>query len=244
MIGYLYFRAGSVFGIGKETSSVLRVIDLEKSYGKKKILDKVSFQLNRGEVVGLVGENGAGKSTLLNILATITKASKGTVQLGEYVYGKKTGDIRKVVGFVPQEISLWEEFTVEQNMLFFEKLSWKRSTKEECRKLCLDMQLEQWKEPVKSLSGGMKRKLNMAVSLLHDPMLILLDEPTVGIDMKSKNEIGKYLVKLAKEQGKMILYTSHDMNEITMFCDRVYATGKDPFYIDLLSSSGVMVEKL
>ncbi|HWL24532.1 MAG TPA: ABC transporter ATP-binding protein [Ureibacillus sp.] len=223
---------------------MLKVVDLEKSYGKKKILDRVSFQLNRGEIVGLVGENGAGKSTLLNLLATITRLSKGTVQLGEFVYGKKPEAIRKIVGYVPQELSLWEEFTVEQNMLFFEKLSWKRRTKEECRQLCLDMQLEQWKEPVKSLSGGMKRKLNIAISLLHDPLLILLDEPTVGIDMKSKNEIGKYLVKLAKEQGKIILYTSHDMNEIITFCDRVYAIGKDPFYINLLKNNGVLVEKL
>lgn len=223
---------------------MLKVVDLEKSYGKKKILNQVSFLLNRGEVVGLVGENGAGKSTMLNILATITKATKGTVQLGDYIYGRKVEDIRKIVGYVPQELSLWEEFTVEQNMLFFSKLSWKKRTKEECRQLCLDMQLEQWKEPVKSLSGGMKRKLNIAISLLHDPMLILLDEPTVGIDMKSKNEIGKYLVKLAKEQGKIILYTSHDMNEITTFCDRVYAIGKDPFYINLLTNNGVQVDRL
>lgn len=223
---------------------MLNVVDLEKSYEKKKILNKVSFQINRGEVVGLVGENGAGKSTMLNILATITQASKGTVQLGDFIYGRKMEEIRKIVGFVPQEISLWEEFTVEQNMLLFSKLSWKKRTKEECRQLCLDMQLEQWKEPVKSLSGGMKRKLNIAISLLHDPLLLLLDEPTVGIDMKSKNEIGKYLVKLAREQGKMILYTSHDMNEITTFCDRVYAIGKDPFYINLLAGNGVQVEIL
>ncbi|KGR79801.1 ABC transporter ATP-binding protein [Ureibacillus manganicus] len=223
---------------------MLKVVDLEKSYGKKKILNQVSFLLNRGEVVGLVGENGAGKSTMLNILATITKATKGTVQLGDYIYGRKVEDIRKIVGYVPQELSLWEEFTVEQNMLFFSKLSWKKRTKEECRQLCLNMQLEQWKEPVKSLSGGMKRKLNIAISLLHDPMLILLDEPTVGIDMKSKNEIGKYLVKLAKEQGKIILYTSHDMNEITTFCDRVYAIGQDPFYTNLLTNNGVQVDRL
>lgn len=223
---------------------MLRVVDLEKSYGKKKILNEVSFQLNRGEVVGLVGENGAGKSTMLNILATITKSTKGTVQLGDFLYGRKIEEVRKIVGYVSQEISLWEEFTVEQNMLFFAKLSWKKKTKEECRQLCLDMQLEQWKEPVKSLSGGMKRKLNIAISLLHDPLLILLDEPTVGIDMKSKNEIGKYLVKLAKEQGKIILYTSHDMNEIITFCDRVYAIGKDPFYINLLTNNGVQVERL
>lgn len=223
---------------------MLKVVDLEKSYGKKKILNQVSFQLNRGEVVGLVGENGAGKSTMLNILATITKSTKGTVQLGDFLYGRKIEEVRKIVGYVPQEISLWEEFTVEQNMLFFAKLSWRKRTKEECRQLCLDMQLEQWKEPVKSLSGGMMRKLNIAISLLHDPMLLLLDEPTVGIDMRSKSEIGKYLVKLAKEQGKIILYTSHDMNEITTFCDRVYAIGNDPYYINLLKNKGVHVEKL
>jgi ABC-2 type transport system ATP-binding protein len=223
---------------------MLQVSNLEKSYGQKKIINQVSFQLKKGEVVGLVGENGAGKSTLLNMLATITTPSNGTIQLGEYDYGKQVKEIRKTIGYVPQEISLWEEFTVEQNMLFFEKLSWKRRTKEECRQLCLDMQLMQWKESVKSLSGGMKRKLNMAISLLHDPMLLLLDEPTVGIDMKSKNEIGKFLVKLAKEQGKMILYTSHDMNEITTFCNRVYAIGKDPFYINLLTNNNVQVEKL
>ncbi len=108
---------------------MLKVTDLEKSYGMKKILNQVSFQIERGEVVGLVGENGAGKSTLLNTLATITQPSKGTIQLGEYVYGKKIEDIRKIVGYVPQEISVWEEFTVEQNMLFFEKLSWKRTNK-------------------------------------------------------------------------------------------------------------------
>lgn len=223
---------------------MLNVVELDKNYGKRKILEQVSFQIQRGEVVGLVGENGAGKSTLLTVLATITKPTNGSIQLNDVEYGEKIDVIRKMIGYVPQEISVWEEFTVEQNMLFFEKLSWKRHTKEECRQLCLDMQLSSWKERVKDLSGGMKRKLNIAISLLNDPSLILLDEPTVGIDMKSKNEIGKYLVRLAKEQGKMILYTSHDMNEVITFCDRVYAIGQDSFYINLLQSNGVKVEKL
>lgn len=129
-------------------------------------------------------------------------------------------------------------------MLFFEKLSWKKRTKEECRQLCLEMQLTHWKESVQSLSGGMKRKLNMAISLLHDPVLLLLDEPTVGIDLKSKMEIGTYLHKLAKQQGKMIMYTSHDMDEITTICDRVYSIGKDSFYIDLLTKNEISVEQL
>ncbi len=223
---------------------MLQVNSLQKSYHKQKILNDVNLIVKPGEVVGLVGENGAGKSTLLEILATVQPQSNGSIILEDKSYSKDTKNIRKIIGYVPQEISLWEEFTVAENFLFFEKLSWKRRSLEECKQLCLDMQLNKWDEPVDSLSGGMKRKLNLAISLIHDPILILLDEPTVGIDMKSKEEIGNYLVNLAKNEGKMIIYTSHDMSEITSFCDRIYCLGKDPFYADLLKSRGIAVEEL
>lgn len=223
---------------------MLQVNSLQKSYHKHKILTDVNLLVNPGEVVGLVGENGAGKSTLLEILATVLPQSSGSIELESYSYSKNIKSIRKLIGYVPQEISLWEEFTVAENFLFFEKLSWKRRTLEECKQLCLDMQLNKWDEPVESLSGGMKRKLNLAISLIHDPILILLDEPTVGIDMRSKEEIGNYLVNLAKNEGKMIIYTSHDMNEIISFCDRIYCLGNDPFYSDLLKSRGLTVEEL
>ncbi|MEK4083099.1 ABC transporter ATP-binding protein [Psychrobacillus sp. FSL K6-1415] len=223
---------------------MLQVNSLQKSYHKQKILNDVNLIVKPGEVVGLVGENGAGKSTLLEILATVQPQSNGSIILEDKSYSKDIKNIRKIIGYVPQEISLWEEFTVAENFLFFEKLSWKRRSLEECKQLCLDMQLNKWDEPVDSLSGGMKRKLNLAISLIHDPILILLDEPTVGIDMKSKEEIGNYLVNLAKNEGKMIIYTSHDMSEITSFCDRIYCLGKDPFYADLLKSRGIAVEEL
>lgn len=223
---------------------MLQVNSLQKSYHKQKILKDVNLIVKPGEVVGLVGENGAGKSTLLEILATVLPQSNGSIILEDKSYSKDIKNIRKLIGYVPQEISLWEEFTVAENFMFFEKLSWKRRSLEECKQLCLDMQLNKWNEPVESLSGGMKRKLNLAISLIHDPILILLDEPTVGIDMKSKEEIGNYLVNLAKNEGKMIIYTSHDMSEITSFCDRIYCLGKDPFYADLLKSRGIAVEEL
>lgn len=223
---------------------MLQVSSLEKSFHKHNILTDINLQVNPGEVVGLVGENGAGKSTLLEILATVLPQSNGNILLENKSYAKDIKSIRKLIGYVPQEISLWEEFTVAENFLFFEKLSWKKRSLEDCKQLCLDMQLNKWDEPVESLSGGMKRKLNLAISLIHDPILILLDEPTVGIDMKSKEEIGHYLVNLAKKEGKMIIYTSHDMTEITSFCDRIYCLGKDPFYADLLKSKGLTVEEL
>lgn len=223
---------------------MLQVEKLEKSYKQKKILSDVSFQIEQGEVIGLLGENGAGKSTLLNILATVIPPSAGQILLDGTPYKGNENAIRRHIGYVPQELSIWEDLSVEENMLFFEKLSWTRKTKEQCRELCLTMQLTQWKEQVSSLSGGMKRKLNMAISLLHNPKLLLLDEPTVGIDMKSKNEIGKYLVHIAKNEGKMVLYTSHDMNEITTFCDRVYVIGEDPFYYNLLKTNDIEVVHL
>lgn len=223
---------------------MLEVIGVQKRYRRKSVLKDVSFQMKEGEIVGLVGENGAGKSTLLQILATAMEPTAGEVRLNGKRYEDDFKQLRQIIGFVPQDISVWEEYTVEENMRFFEKLSWKRRSPEECRKLCLDMQLTQWKEPVHSLSGGMKRKLNLAISLLNDPLLLLLDEPTVGIDLKSKTEIGSYLLNLARNEGKMILYTSHDMDEITNICDRVYSIGDDSFYPSLLKVRGVDVVQL
>lgn len=221
---------------------MLEVSGLQKKYKDKTVIEDTSFQMKPGEIIGLVGENGAGKSTLLQVLATVMRPTQGDIHLEDLSYRTDIKKIRQKIGYVPQDISIWDEFTVEENMLFFEKLSWKRRTREQCRQLCLDMQLTHWKEGVESLSGGMKRKLNLAISLLHDPILLLLDEPTVGIDLKSKTEIGTYLHNLAKNEGKMIMYTSHDMDEITNVCDRVYAIGKDPFYTDLLQKKAVEVE--
>ncbi|MBB4824385.1 ABC-2 type transport system ATP-binding protein [Sporosarcina luteola] len=223
---------------------MLEVTGVQKRYKRKQVLADVSFQLKEGEIVGLVGENGAGKSTLLQIIATAMEPSAGELRLYGNRYVDDMKNIRKKIGYVPQDISVWEEYSVKENMKFFERLSWKRRSLEECRQLCLDLQLTQWTEPVHALSGGMKRKLNLAISLLHDPILLLLDEPTVGIDLKSKTEIGSYLRRLATEEGKMILYTSHDMDEILTLCDRVASIGEDSFYFDLLQDRGVQVERL
>lgn len=217
---------------------MLSVQSLSKFYGKKKILDNISFSVQPGEIIGLVGENGAGKSTLLSMLATLQKPTSGTILLREASYQAANKEIRKSIGYVPQDIAIWEEFTVQENMIFFEKLSWRKKSKIELKQLCLDMELDKWKEPVKTLSGGMKRKLNLAISLIHDPEVLLLDEPTVGIDLKSRKEIGSYLNGLAINQNKMIMYTSHDMDEITNLCDRIICIGEDPFYRDILKDSG------
>lgn len=216
---------------------MLQVTDLNKIYGATTILEEISFSVEAGEIIGLVGENGAGKSTLLNILATLQRPSKGSITLNGRSYQKHKKEIRKQIGFVPQDIAVWEDFSVEENMIFFEKLAWKKKSKDQLRQLCLDMELEKWKEPVKTLSGGMKRKLNLAISLIHEPQVLLLDEPTVGIDLKSRKEIGTYLQKQSLREHKTIIYTSHDMDEINQLCHRVLCIGNDPFYKDILIAS-------
>ncbi|KAB8137482.1 ABC transporter ATP-binding protein [Gracilibacillus oryzae] len=220
---------------------MLKIDSISKSFQRKKIIDKLTFEVNKGEIVGLVGENGAGKSTLLNILATTLKPTAGNIYLNEWHYQKDKKTIRKHIGFVPQDIAIWEQLTVEENMKFFEKLSWKKKSVQELKQICLDMSLDRWNEPVKNLSGGMKRKLNLAISLIHDPAVLLLDEPTVGIDLKSRKEIGAYLRKQATENNRIIIYTSHDMDEIKELCDRVITIGEDPFYKELLKEAGKKV---
>lgn len=223
---------------------MLKVNDVKKSYKRKKVLHNCTFEAGQGDVIGLVGENGAGKSTLLKLIATVIKPTAGEIEVDGLTYKKNAKEIRRKIGYVPQDIAIWEEFSVAENMLFFEKLSWKRKTVAECRALCESMQLYEWKEKAGALSGGTKRKLNLAISLLHDPSILLLDEPTVGIDLKSKIEIGHYLKKLAKEEGKLIIYISHDMDEIMNLCDKVYAIGNDPFYTQLLKQKNMAVEQL
>ncbi|WP_010099088.1 ABC transporter ATP-binding protein [Ornithinibacillus scapharcae] len=217
---------------------MLKIDSVTKNYDKKCVLQDLSFTVRTGEIIGLVGENGAGKSTLLRLLATIDKPSGGTITLHHLSFDKDRNTIRKSIGYVPQDIAIWEELTVKENMQFFERLSFKSKSLNELRNLCVEMNLHKWDEPVKALSGGMKRKLNIAITLIHDPEVLLLDEPTVGIDLKSKKEIGSYLRSQAKEKNRMIIYTSHDMDEIKELCDRVINIGEDKFYQELLQKSG------
>ena len=213
---------------------MLKVEGLYKSYGKDTILEDFNLQADRGEIIGLVGENGAGKSTLLRIIATLNRPTSGEVYIDERSYRKNYKKIRQKIGYVPQEIELWEELSVMENMRFFEALSSVSRSVAELKKMLSDLHLEKYNTKVNRLSGGMKRKLNLAISLMHAPELLLLDEPTAGIDLKSRIEIGKFL-KALSDKGTLIIYTSHDMTEIKELCDRTIFIGKDPFYKKILT---------
>ncbi len=200
---------------------MITIDQVHHNYGKKKILQGVSLQINAGEIFGLLGPNGAGKSTLLSILTTTVKPSKGTVMMKGLDIHKQTKQVRQMIGYVPQDIALWDELTVKENLKFWSKFLKTKVSVARMLEACEEVKLQdKWNEKVSKLSGGMKRKLNIAVALMHDPDILLMDEPTVGIDLQSKLEINEYMKSLAAA-GKAIVYTTHDMSEIKTICKRI-----------------------
>lgn len=200
---------------------VISLNKINKQYGSRILLRDVSLDIKEGEIFGLIGANGAGKSTLISILATVVKPSSGDITMNGLDIEKQKKRIRQMIGFVPQEIALWENFTVKENLHYWSRFAKVRAPKERLWELCEAVSLhDKWNEKVSTLSGGMKRKLNIAVALIHNPTILLMDEPTVGIDLQSKLEINDYIKKLA-QQGKTIVYITHDIHEIIHLCDRI-----------------------
>ncbi len=203
--------------------AVIKVENLEKSYKKNKALDGISFEVLDGEILCLLGPNGAGKSTTINILTTALKGEKGSVSFR----GKDIYQISKAykgnLGIVPQELALYEEVSAERNIAFFAALYGVRGRK---LRTCVDEALEfvglldKKKDKVKTFSGGMKRRLNIACAIAHNPGIIILDEPTVGIDPQSRNHILNSIKEL-REKGATIIYTTHYMEEVEEISTRI-----------------------
>jgi len=201
---------------------MIQVQNLEKSYGDLKAVDGVSFQVARGEAFGLLGPNGAGKSTTISIMVGVLDADSGSVVIDG---DKKSSHAssRRLIGVAPQSLSLYEEFSGNENLKFFGELYGLKGSKLKDRvnwSLEFAGLTEQAKKRVKTYSGGMKRRLNLACALVHNPQIILLDEPTVGVDPQSRNHIFDSIEKL-KSQGRTIIYTTHYMEEAQRLCDRV-----------------------
>ncbi len=202
---------------------MITVKDLFKSYNGKKAVDQVSFSVNKGEIFGLLGPNGAGKTTVLRIMSTILNPDKGQVVIGGFSAIKRPDMVRKIIGVCPQEIALYPDLTCRENMVYFGViggLSRKRAL-ERSEVILRQVKLEdRSEEKVSSLSGGMKRLLNLAVSLLKEPRVLFMDESTVGVDPRSREAIFK-LLHWFKEQEITVVYSTHYMEEAERMCDRV-----------------------
>ena len=201
---------------------MLKLKNLHKSFGETVAVDDLSLEIRRGEVFGLLGPNGAGKTTTVNMAIGLLKPDRGTVTLDDS--GSPTDpEVRAQIGVAPQGLALYEELSAEENLYFFGKIHGLhgKNLKERVR-WTLDF-VDLWdrrRDRITAYSGGMKRRLNMAVALIHEPELLLLDEPTVGIDTQSRNSIFEKIEAMRKE-GCTIVYTTHYMEEAQRLCDRV-----------------------
>ncbi|MDZ4754079.1 MAG: ABC transporter ATP-binding protein [Phycisphaerae bacterium] len=199
---------------------MLRLTNLAKSFGGLKAVDDLSLEVRRGEVFGLLGPNGAGKSTTINMAMGLVTPDHGTIAL-DGLGAPTTPAVRRLLGFAPQALALYDQLTAEENLMFFASLYGLANGRDRARDV-LDLVglLPRAKVRVHGYSGGMQRRLNLAVALLHDPPLLLLDEPTAGVDPQSRNSILE-LVKDLASKGRTIVYTTHYMEEAARLCDRI-----------------------
>jgi len=204
-------------------SSLISVDAVEKRYGERRALRGVSFGVAEGEIVGLLGPNGAGKSTMLGILASILAADGGSATVAGCRLPAQAAEARKVVGFVPQSEALYPTLSANENLEFFARmlgLGRAAAAAAIARVLALVELEDRAREPIAAFSVGMRRRLNLACGLLHEPRVLLLDEPTVGVDPQSRERIFEAVRGLA-DRGTAVLYSTHGMEEAERLCGRI-----------------------
>ncbi len=201
----------------------LQVEQLSKSFGETEVVAGVSFRVRRQEIFGLLGPNGAGKTTTIRMLATVLQPTAGEAFIGGHSLTAAGAAVRRLIGVCPQELALYPELSAQDNLVFFGRmagLSGKEARAAAQEKLEVVGLLEVAGRRVATFSGGMKRRVNLAISLMNRPQLLFLDEPTVGIDPQSRNRIFETVEGL-RDEGVTILYTTHYMEEADRLCDRL-----------------------
>lgn len=205
--------------------SMIKVSNITKRFNDKLVLDNINFEIEKGEIFGLIGPNGAGKSTLINIMTTLIDATNGSVEIGGYDIKKNPIEAKSLIGLVPQELALFEEMNAYDNLQFFGSL-YGLSRKVLKQRIEEALQVtglsDHRKQKVKKFSGGMKRRLNIAAAIMHHPQILIMDEPTVGVDPQSRNHIFEFIRHMNQQNNTTIIYTSHYMEEIEELCSKVF----------------------
>ena len=205
--------------------AIIEIKNVTKRFNDKLVLDNISYEVNKGEIFGFIGPNGAGKSTLINIMTSVLVPYSGSVKICGYDIVKESIKAKENIGYVPQDIALLEELSAYDNLEFFGALYGLKGKllKERIKEALEVTGLEdKRKQKVKKFSGGMKRRLNIATAIMHHPKVLIMDEPTVGVDPQSRNHIFTFTKKICKEWGTTVIYTSHYMEEVEELCERVF----------------------
>lgn len=213
---------------------VIEIKSLAKKYKKSEnySLDNVSLEINEGQIFGLLGPNGAGKTTLISILCGLISPTSGFFSIYNLNYKDNSSKIKKIIGVVPQEYALYPTLTARENLHYFGSMyGLKGSYLKEKTAETLDIMglLKFADKPIETFSGGMKRRINLMAGILHDPKVLFLDEPTVGVDVQSKKVIIDYL-KLLNHSGTTIIYTSHHLSEAEELCSNISILDRGKIY--------------
>lgn len=204
-------------------TTLLQASKLCKSFGARRAVDGVSLRVQAGQTVGLLGPNGAGKSTTVGMLCGLVRPDAGEVMLDGQAVTPDALQAKRKIGLVPQDLALYEDLSAHENLRLFGALYELKGAALASRAqevLALVNLGDRAKDKVATFSGGMKRRLNIAAAMLHDPALLILDEPTVGVDPQSRNAIFETLEHLKKE-GRSLIYTSHYMEEVERLADHI-----------------------
>jgi ABC-2 type transport system ATP-binding protein len=204
-------------------SVLLDVNRLTKSYGARRAVDDVSFQVQAGQTVGLIGPNGAGKSSTVSMICGLLRPDAGKIELEGAAVTQGQSAAKRKIGFVPQDLALYEDLSARENLKLFAALYGIGGSelKRRCDEVLALVNLsDRAADKPSTFSGGMKRRLNIAAALMHDPQLLILDEPTVGVDPQSRNAIFDTLEQL-KRMGRSLIYTSHYMEEVERLADHI-----------------------
>ncbi|MBF7020065.1 ABC transporter ATP-binding protein [Staphylococcus sp. 18_1_E_LY] len=209
---------------------MIELTNINKSFRNLHIFNNLNMTFNDKQLTVLLGENGAGKSTLLRLIATLENPNSGTIQyFGEHLNKQS---VRHLIGYIPQDIALFEHMTVNENINCFKALSKNPISDSTIDNYAQQLNLTERESIVANLSGGTKRKVNVLIGLLSNPKVLILDEPTVGIDLKSRYDI-HHLLNNMKSQ-RLIILTTHHLDEVEALADNIKVIGSDPFYREVL----------
>lgn len=205
--------------------SNIKVKNVTKRFNDKLVLNNIDFEIKKGDIFGLIGPNGAGKSTLINIITGLLKPSSGDIEIGGHSVLKETVKAKEYIGLVPQELAIMETMSAYDNLEYFGAfygLGGKLLKERIAEALEVTGLRERKKEKVKKFSGGMKRRLNLAIAIMHRPKILIMDEPTVGVDPQSRNCIFEFIKKVNRKNNTTVIYTSHYMEEVESLCNDIF----------------------
>ncbi|EKU46809.1 ABC transporter ATP-binding protein [Staphylococcus massiliensis] len=217
---------------------MIEIRHVSKTYKRKTIFKDLNTTFHDSTLTVLLGENGAGKSTLLRMIAALETKDSGDILYDGRPLRQK--DIQKLIGYIPQDIALFDHLTVDENIAFFKSLNQHPVSDDVIDGFCETMHLKERRVRVSQLSGGTKRKVNILIGLLGNPKVLILDEPTEGIDLKSRYDIHRLLNEL--KETCLIILTTHHIDEVEALADKIKLIGNNPFYETVLHKQGFVYE--